>query len=124
MNTTTAPDEYRLPQSAGAVELTPDPATNEEQIDFRQPTLERLTRETLDFAQSRQELDPSNYDRRRVEYGGVALGAAAAVPESQSVEYYDPTNLFLMKRYTEQIALWRKMAQSSLDAQDDYDLAA
>jgi hypothetical protein len=114
MNTTTAPDEYRLPQSAGAVEFTPDPATNEEQIDFRQSTLERLTRETIDQAQPRHEANPDDYDRRRVEFGGAIVGTIETTTQ-QPVPEYNPTDVALMARYTQQITHWRDMEQSSYD---------
>ena len=123
MNTTTAPDEYRLPQSTGAVEFTPDPTTKEEQVDFRQSTLERLTRETLDYAQPRHEANPGDYDRRRVEFGGAVVGALAA-PAPEVQREYDPTDVILMGEYTRQIARWRDMEQNPLATQNGYDLAA
>ena len=114
MNTTTAPDEYRVPQSTGAVEFAPDPATNEEQVDFRQSTLERLTRETLDYAQPRHEANPGDYDQRRVEFGGAVVGTIETATR-QPVPEYDPTDVVLMARYTQQITRWRNMEQSGYD---------
>ena len=114
MNTTTAPDEYRVPQSTGAVEFAPDPATNEEQVDFRQSTLERLTRETLDYAQPRHEANPGDYDRRRVEFGGAIVDTIETTAQPPVLEY-DPTDIALMARYTQQIVRWRDMEQSGYD---------
>lgn len=123
MNTTTTPDEYRLPQSAGAVEFIPDPATDEEQVDFHRSSLERLTRETIDYAQPRHEVDSTNFDRRRVEFGGAVVGALAA-PAPEVQREYDPTDVILMGEYTRQIARWRDVEQNPLATQNGYDLAA
>ncbi|NCU38273.1 hypothetical protein EOL96_04435 [Candidatus Saccharibacteria bacterium] len=94
---TTSPhskDHYQIPQSAGAVEFSPDTRTGEEQVDLHASnlsTLAQLTRDTLAHAQSAHQADPTNVDTRRIEFGGSAIGAATTA-DAREVVVFDPTD--------------------------------
>ena len=111
MNTATTLDEYRPPQSTGAVEFIPDTTTGEEQVDLHLSSLERLTCETIDYAQSRDQASLKSNDKRHLGIGGAVIGATAVPSAEKLQEFYDPTDVRLMGRYTRQVLQWRQMEQ-------------
>ena len=85
-------DDYRLPITPdGAVEFAPDPATGEEQVDFRKSSLDRMARDAIELAEPSHTADPERVDTRRMEFGGTVIEAAATPTPEQKVDPIDLT---------------------------------
>lgn len=112
MNTTTSPDEYRLPQNPVATQHELSNVTHEE--------LRRLIEVTKGYAGPSHNTDPTDIDSRRVEeFGSVAIDAATVVPENSP-----ETTKEYIQGCSQRIIFMRNAEQISVTPQDRYDLAA
>jgi hypothetical protein len=87
---TPSPDEYRMPLTPdGTVEFAPD-EKGVERIDLRLSSLERMTREAIDFAEASQPANPEHSDNRRGEYGERIIGLVASSTPERPLDITDP----------------------------------
>lgn len=107
MNTTTTPDEYRFPQSTEAFGSETTPNVHYEQHDDVQAESERLTEEARQYAQTRHEVDATDIDQRRVEFGGNVIGATAT-PVEMSPEV-SLTDISVLRHETALIDYYRQL---------------